>query len=198
MANFTKNYETTGGIFPSFDLSKIEGITGQFIPYGGFGTSKEQVLSQALADYRASLPKIIEKYRFTKDIELTAWDGKEGFSFNQNNQPKIKFKKGDIVDGFIMPNKSQSEPPAYLVITDKTKSDAMFRFANGGRGFKGYDFIQQISDSGVISDAQTVTEELQTKKQESILSKISGNYGKNLLIAGVLVAGYFAYKKFKK
>ena len=97
-----------------------------------------------------------------------------------------------------MPNKSQSEPPAYLVITDKTKSDAMFRFANGGRGFKGYDFIQQISDSGVISDAQTVTEELQTKKQESILSKISGNYGKNLLIAGVLVAGYFAYKKFKK
>ena len=46
--------------------------------------------------------------------------------------------------------------------------------------------------------AQTVTQELQTKKQESILGKISGAYGKNLIIAVVLVAGYFAYKKFKK
>ena len=45
---------------------------------------------------------------------------------------------------------------------------------------------------------QTVTEELQTKKQESILGKISGSYGQNLIIAVVLVAGYFAYKKFKK
>jgi hypothetical protein len=156
--------------------------------------SKEQVIGQTLAEYRANLPKVIEKYRFTKDIELTAWDGKEGFSFNQNNQPKIKFKKGDIVDGFIMPNKFQSEPPAYLVITDKTKSDAMFRFANGGRGFKGYDFIEQISDSGVVSDAPAPP----TKSGDAFFPKLAGAYNKNLIIAVVLVAGYFAYKKFKK
>lgn len=156
--------------------------------------SKEEILANALNDYRANLPKIIEKYRFTKDIELTAWDGKEGFSFNQNNQPKIKFKKGDIVDGFIMPNKFQSEPPAYLVITDKTKSDAMFRFANGGRGFKGYDFIEQISDSGVVSDAPAPP----TKSGNAFFTKLAGAYNKNLIVAVVLVAGYFAYKKFKK
>jgi hypothetical protein len=53
-------------------------------------------------------------------------------------------------------------------------------------------------DNGGRAESQTVTQELQTKKQESILSKISGAYGKNLLIAGALVLGYLAYKKFKK
>lgn len=155
--------------------------------------SKEQVLAQSLSDYRANLPKVIEKYRFTKDIELFAWNGKEDFGFNIN-QPKIKFKKGDNVDGFIMPNKFQSEPPAYLVLTDKTKSDAMFRIANGGRGFKGYDFIEQISDSGVVSDAPAPP----TKSGDAFFPKLAGSYNKNLIIAVVLVAGYFAYKKFKK
>lgn len=46
--------------------------------------------------------------------------------------------------------------------------------------------------------AQTVKQELQTKKQESILSKISGNYGKNLLIVGAIMIGFLTYKKLKK
>jgi hypothetical protein len=37
-----------------------------------------------------------------------------------------------------------------------------------------------------------------TKEKESILKKISGAYNQNLIIALALVAGYFAYKKFKK
>jgi len=155
--------------------------------------TKEQVLAQSLSDYRASLPKLIEKYRITKDIELFAWNGKEGFGFNIN-QPKFKFKKGDIVDGFIMPNQFETEPPAYLVITDKTKSDAMFRFANGGRGFKGYDFIEKISDSANVSNEPAPP----TKSGDAFFAKLAGAYNKNLIIAVVLVAGYFAYKKFKK
>jgi hypothetical protein len=37
-----------------------------------------------------------------------------------------------------------------------------------------------------------------TKSGSSVFRKLAGAYNKNLIIAGVLVAGYFAYKKFKK
>jgi hypothetical protein len=33
---------------------------------------------------------------------------------------------------------------------------------------------------------------------KSLFKKIAGAYNQNLIIAGLLVAGYFAYKKFKK
>jgi hypothetical protein len=36
------------------------------------------------------------------------------------------------------------------------------------------------------------------KAKEDITKKLLGAYNKNLIIAVVLVAGYFAYKKFKK
>ena len=160
------------------DITKDPNWTGGINPNGMYTNT-------------ASLPKLIEKYRITKDIELFTWNGKEGFGFDIN-QPKIKFKKGDIVDGFIMPNKFQSEPPAYLVITDKTKSDAMFRFANGGRGFKGYDFIEKISDSAVVSNEPAPP----TKSDSPFTSKEPIYY--ILVTAVVLVAGYLTYKKFKK
>jgi hypothetical protein len=169
--------------------------------------SKEQILANALNDYRANLPKVIEKYKITKDIELTAWNGKEGFSFNQSNEPKIKFKKGDIVDGFIMPNQFQSEPPSYLIITDKTKSDAMFRFANGGRGFKGYDFIEKIQENQqVVNETVNLSPVVNLSPEEKFYQSLglkSSMFSPlkskgRLLIAVVLVGGYFAYKKFKK
>ena len=37
-----------------------------------------------------------------------------------------------------------------------------------------------------------------TKSRDSIFKKLAGAYNKNLIIAVVLVAGYFAYKKYKK
>lgn len=37
-----------------------------------------------------------------------------------------------------------------------------------------------------------------TKSGDSIFPKLAGAYNKNLIIVVVLVAGYFAYKKFKK
>ena len=37
-----------------------------------------------------------------------------------------------------------------------------------------------------------------TKGKEDITKKLLGAYNKNLIIAVVLIAGYFAYKKFKK
>jgi len=37
-----------------------------------------------------------------------------------------------------------------------------------------------------------------TKSGDAFFPKLAGAYNKNLIIAVVLVAGYFAYKKFKK
>ena len=72
-------------------------------------------------------------------------------------------------------------------------------FENRDTDYQGRQDVPCRRNGGVQNqNAQTVTEELQTKKQESILGKISGAYGKNLIIAVVLIAGYFAYKKFKK
>ena len=45
---------------------------------------------------------------------------------------------------------------------------------------------------------KTVAPALPTLGKESLLKKISGAYNQNLIIAVVLIAGYFAYKKFKK
>lgn len=154
--------------------------------------TKTNVLNQSLSDYRANLPKVIEKYRFTKDIELFAWDGKEGFGFNIN-QPKIKFKKGNIVDGFIMPNLYQSEPSSYLVITDKTKSDAMFRIPAGGTGFKGYDFIEKISDSANVSNEPLSPTTQDSKNNETFLQK----HKNHLIMIGVPL-GFYAFSKYKK
>jgi hypothetical protein len=39
---------------------------------------------------------------------------------------------------------------------------------------------------------------LPTKGKENITKKLLGAYNQNLIIAVVLVAGYFAYKKYKK
>jgi hypothetical protein len=56
-------------------------------------------------------------------------------------------------------------------------------------------------NGGISKNQQVVnatSPSLPTKSGVSIFTKLAGAYNKNLIIAGVLVAGYFAYKKFKK
>ena len=51
------------------------------------------------------------------------------------------------------------------------------------------------SNEDALAQAQSKSP---TKTGVSIYRKLAGAYNKNLIIAGVIVAGYFAYKKFKK
>jgi hypothetical protein len=51
------------------------------------------------------------------------------------------------------------------------------------------------SNEDALAQAQSKSP---TKSGDSIFKKLAGAYNKNLIVAGVLVAGYFAYKKFKK
>ena len=50
----------------------------------------------------------------------------------------------------------------------------------------------------VNKGGQKDNSQVPTKTGVSIFKKLAGAYNKNLIVAGVLVAGYFAYKKFKK
>jgi len=51
------------------------------------------------------------------------------------------------------------------------------------------------SNEDAIAQAQSKSP---TKSGGSVFTKLAGAYNQNLIIAVVLVAGYFAYKKFKK
>jgi hypothetical protein len=60
---------------------------------------------------------------------------------------------------------------------------------NGGRAENQTNFVKAIP-IGQTDSPQ--------KGKEDTIKKLLGAYNKNLIIAVVLVAGYFAYKKFKK
>jgi len=51
------------------------------------------------------------------------------------------------------------------------------------------------SNEDALAQAQSKSP---TKNGGSVFTKLAGAYNQNLIIAVVLVAGYFAYKKFKK
>jgi hypothetical protein len=50
----------------------------------------------------------------------------------------------------------------------------------------------------VNKGGQKDNSQVPTKSGDSIFKKLAGAYNKNLIVAVVLIAGYFAYKKFKK
>ena len=61
---------------------------------------------------------------------------------------------------------------------------------NGGRAENQTNVVRAIP----IGQAPTPP----TKSRDSIFKKLAGAYNENLIVAVVLVAGYFAYKKYKK
>lgn len=69
---------------------------------------------------------------------------------------------------------------------------------NGGKSAnQPIDFIKYEQDQYNLEKAK-YNANLPTKGKEDITKKLLGAYNQNLIILVVLVAGYFAYKKFKK
>ena len=59
--------------------------------------------------------------------------------------------------------------------------------------------VAPCDSAGGVKNQQVVNAPaLPTKSIDSKIQKITGAYNQNLIIAVVLIAGYFAYKKFKK
>lgn len=99
-----------------------------------------------------------------------------GFLPDTNGKPNIIFKKGDIIQGnekeiFIYSQMMKG------VLAKPTAEGARVETADG-LAFSPLTNLEKIAD---------VTPETYLQKNKT-----------NLLIAGVLVLGYFAYKKFKK
>ncbi len=109
---------------------------------------------------------------------------------NTNGKPNIIFKKGDIIDGTIT-EKFVFNSMKKGIMSKPTVAEARVENSDG------LVFVP-ISNVDLVNQPVVNTPALPTKGKESLFKKISGSYNKNLIIAVVLVAGYFAYKKFKK
>jgi hypothetical protein len=165
--------------------------------YGNFDWSKVKFdLSGAMSLFKISEQDLKELKNSQKQkIVLT--------------KPFAEYKIGDVLEVKTFPNTQQSEPPKFLVIDEKLGSP---KYGFGGRGSEPFfkeikDDVQTINTIAVkqISDSKigNKTLNIEEKFYESLGIKTEGGYDwtvkakGRLLVAVTLVAGYFAYKKFK-
>jgi hypothetical protein len=138
----------------------------------------------------------IKFYKFKEDFV-------NGVLPNTNGQPNIIFKKGDIIknDGiitfkFLLNTETKGIMAKPTVVGARVES-------TDGLVFVPLTSVELVSAEEIakkqIEDAvKQQNPQLPTKNTDSVFKKIAGSYNKNLIIAGLLVVGYFAYKKFKK
>jgi hypothetical protein len=142
--------------------------------------TKEEVLGQALIDYRDNLPLILDNYTKITEKDLEALKKIEAIKI-VFTKPFAVYKVGDILEVKFLSNLYQSEPPSFLVVEEKVGSP---KYAFGGRDST--PFYEIYKDGATLPstglDSQTFIQK----------------HKNHLLIAGVLVIGYFAYKKFNK
>jgi hypothetical protein len=134
---------------------------------------KEDTLWKTLTDYRASLPTPDndsgeKPFDWTKIKDYSTSPFYTGVTYT-----KVLCKDGTT--------KTQTNDPNARVM-DACRD-------NGGRAENQTNFVKAIP-IGQTDSPQ--------KGKEDTTKKLLGAYNKNLIIAVVLVAGYFAYKKFKK
>ena len=96
-------------------------------------------------------------------------------------KPFNKFKVGDILDIKVFPNLYQSEPPSFFAVEEKLGSP---KYAFGGRGST--PFYEEYKGEATLPSTDVAPQTFLEKNKT------------NLLIVGVLVLGYLAYKKFNK
>ena len=103
-----------------------------------------------------------------------------------------KHKVGDILEVKSITNTFQSEPPSFIVIDEKLGAE---KYGYGGRGWN-----NSLSWFDNEVEKQTTSDPMSepTKSSTPSTSKLFGAYNKNLILVVLAVAGYFAYKKFKK
>jgi len=140
--------------------------------------TRQEVLAQSLTDYRNTLQSAIDNYNkiTEEDLKELKNSQKQKIVFTK---PFLNYKIGDVLEIKVFPNRFQSEPPSFLVIDEKLGSP---KYGFGGRGSTPFYELYVEKEKTDIVNNQTF---LQKHKN-------------HLIIALVLVAGYFAYKKFKK
>lgn len=173
------------------NMTEIEGITGQFLPYGGYGGVKKNSV-KITKDY-----SYILKGNPFAPIGQIGGDSREDITFS--------FKKGQIVEGYIqdLGTNIQVKVGNHSVLIPKSNWEIVVDQS----------FIQETDlpnpykvtckdgtkDVGNGSDPPCIY----NGGVNSTPTQIQGNSTKEpifyiLVTAGILVVGYFAYKKFKK
>lgn len=138
--------------------------------------TREQVLNKALTDYRNNLPKAFVNNKITEqDLTQLKTVQKQKIVLTK---PFAEYKVGDVLEVKFISNTQQSEPPSFLVIEEKLGYP---KYGFGGRGSES--FYQLYKEKEKLD----IVNETFLQKHKSLL-----------LIAGAVVLGYFAYKKFKK
>ena len=139
--------------------------------------TRQEVLTQSLTDYRNGLSAFANYNIITEeDLKELKNSQKQKIVFTK---PFLNYKVGDVLEIKVFPNRFQSEPPTFLVIDEKLGSP---KYGFGGRG------------STPFYELYVEKEKTDIANNETFLQK----HKNHLIIAVVLVAGYFAYKKFKK
>ena len=140
--------------------------------------TRQEVLAQSLTDYRNTLQSAIDNYNKITEEDLKDLKNSQKQKIVLT-KPFLNYKIGDVLEIKVFPNRFQSEPPSFLVIDEKLGSP---KYGFGGRGSTPFYELYVEKEKTDIVNNQTF---LQKHKN-------------HLIIALVLVAGYFAYKKFKK
>ena len=138
-------------------------------------------LTKTLLDYRNSpIPSILDNYNkiTEKDLEQLKETKAIKIVFTK---PFATYKVGDVLDVKIFRNLYQSEPPSFLVVDEKLGSP---KYSFGGRGST--PFYEEYKGEATLPNTDVAPQTFLEKNKT------------NLLIVGVLVLGYLAYKKFNK
>lgn len=153
---------------------------------------------------RVMQPNLLSgKYKFIKNYDFPTYRQDVAF---------VNFKTNDVVYvDYIYPKPSYNslvgnftEPAHFLYKSDlnnlsiKIPSDYIVKVDDNSKLSKISNLTLEQSQNDAIKKANADAPALPTKSGNAFFSKLAGAYNKNLIVAVVLVAGYFAYKKFKK
>jgi hypothetical protein len=132
--------------------------------------------------------KIIKDYSYTIKGDPSAPIGQIGGASREDIT--FSFKVGQIVEGYIfdLGKEIQVRVGNYSAIIPKENWELVNK-----------EEIAKIQMEYALAKAnENAQSKSPTKSGSSVFRKLAGAYNQNLIIAVVLVAGYFAYKKFKK
>ncbi len=132
--------------------------------------------------------KIIKDYSYTIKGDPSAPIGQIGGASREDIA--FSFKVGQIVEGYILDlgKEIQVRVGNYSAIIPKENWELVNK-----------EEIAKMQIADALDKAnKNAPAKVSTKSIRSIFEKLAGAYNQNLIIAVVLVGGYFAYKKFKK
>jgi hypothetical protein len=98
------------------------------------------------------------KFIFTKDFStrIPATGSGRASAGEGDGKFTVRYKIGDIIEGDVVPNKSTSEPPSYLVV-----ANPKLKIGFGGRGWKSQKFFEPYSGTSTTSTPPTKSEKSQ-------------------------------------